>query len=107
VAVEEAPELGGELLPGQVRIGVRALGVNFRDVLTALGMYPGDNPSIGAEGAGLVLETGPGVEHVRVGDRVFGVISGMGSVAVTDASMVVRIPRGWSFEQAAWFRLFS
>ena len=36
--------------PGQVRIGVRAGGVNFRDVLTVLGMYPGDAGLLGIRG---------------------------------------------------------
>ncbi|REQ64726.1 polyketide synthase dehydratase domain-containing protein, partial [Mycobacterium tuberculosis] len=48
-----------ELAPGQVRIEVRALGVNFRDVLVALGIYPGA-AELGAEGAGVVTEVGPG-----------------------------------------------
>ena len=41
---------------GQVRISVRAAGVNFRDVLIGLGMYPGE-AYIGSEIAGVVVET--------------------------------------------------
>ncbi|MFF2014311.1 acyltransferase domain-containing protein, partial [Streptomyces sp. NPDC058195] len=44
----------------EVRVGVRAAGLNFRDVLIALGMYPGEAP-LGSEAAGVVLETGSGV----------------------------------------------
>ena len=51
---------GGALGVGEVRVGVRAAGVNFRDVLIALGMYPGD-AAVGSEGAGVVLEVGPDV----------------------------------------------
>ena len=40
-----------ELAAGQVRVAVAAVGVNFRDVLVALGMYPGGG-EFGAEGAG-------------------------------------------------------
>ncbi|WP_018588495.1 type I polyketide synthase [Salinispora arenicola] len=86
---------------GEVRVAVRAGGVNFRDVLMALGVYPGE-PSLGAEGAGVVVEVGPGVSGLGVGDRVFGVFGGaFGSVVVADRRGLVRIPCGWSFEQAA------
>ncbi|RCG15239.1 SDR family NAD(P)-dependent oxidoreductase [Streptomyces diacarni] len=86
---------------GQVRIAVRAAGVNYRDVLIALGMYPGEE-SIGGEGAGVVTEVGAGVRGLRVGDRVMGLIPGaMGPVAVADHRLVRRVPAGWSFAQAA------
>ncbi len=86
---------------GQVRVGVQAAGLNFRDVLIALGVYPGE-ATVGGEGAGVVLEVGPGVEGLAVGDRVMGLLDGaFGSVAVTDRQLVVRIPEGWSFLQAA------
>ena len=48
-----------ELAAGQVRVAVAAVGVNFRDVLVALGMYPGGG-ELGVEGAGVVVEVGPG-----------------------------------------------
>ena len=56
------PSPGGDRPLGvhEVRIGVRAAGLNFRDVLIALGLYPGDAP-LGSEAAGVVLEVGPGV----------------------------------------------
>ena len=92
---------GGALGVGEVRVGVRAAGVNFRDVLGALGMYPGEI-SIGGEGAGVVLEVGPGVEDLVVGDRVMGLLDGaFGSVAVTDRRLLVPVPQGWSWAQAA------
>ena len=73
-----APEMVGSLGSGQVRVGVRAGGLNFRDVLIALGMYPGE-AVVGGEGAGVVLECGPGVEGLAVGDRVMGLFSGVWS----------------------------
>ncbi|MFI1711941.1 acyltransferase domain-containing protein, partial [Streptomyces griseoruber] len=91
-----------ELADQQVRIAVRAAGVNFRDVLNALGMYPGDARDFGLEGAGVVTEVGPGVSGLAVGDRVFGMFSGaFGPVAVADARKVARVPDGWSFAEAA------
>jgi polyene macrolide polyketide synthase len=92
---------GHALEPGQIRIGVRAGGLNFRDVLIALGMYPGEAIA-GSEGAGFVLELGPGVQGLAVGDRVMGLLgAGLGPVSVTDHRMVTRMPEGWSFAQAA------
>ena len=99
--VEKAGAGGGPLGVGEVRVGVRAAGVNFRDVLAVLGMYPGA-AAVGGEGAGVVLEVGPGVEDLAVGDRVMGLMEGaFGSVAVTDRQLVVKVPEGWSFVQAA------
>ena len=97
------PSLEAELPlePGQVRIEVRAAGLNFRDVLMTLGMYPGET-SIGCEGAGVVLEVGPGVEDLVPGDRVMGLLqSAFASSAVSDRRLLVRMPTGWSFTRAA------
>ncbi|WP_370127376.1 type I polyketide synthase [Streptacidiphilus sp. EB103A] len=96
------PDSAEELAAGHVRVSVRAAGVNFRDVLNALGMYPGGAKDFGLEGAGVVTEVGPGVVGLAVGDRVMGMFPGAyGPVAVADARMMVRIPAGWSFAQAA------
>ncbi|WP_139836817.1 polyketide synthase dehydratase domain-containing protein, partial [Mycobacterium szulgai] len=69
--VAEAP-----LAAGQVRVALRAVGVNFRDVLIALGMYPEAGASLGQEGAGVVVEVGPEVAGVAVGDAVMGLFPG-------------------------------
>jgi acyl transferase domain-containing protein/NADPH:quinone reductase-like Zn-dependent oxidoreductase/NAD(P)-dependent dehydrogenase (short-subunit alcohol dehydrogenase family)/acyl carrier protein len=96
-AVETAESLGS----GQVRIGLRVGGLNFRDVLIALGMYPG-RASLGSEGAGVVLEVGPGVRGLEAGDRVTGLlVDGFGPVSVNDHRLVMRMPDDWSFAQAA------
>jgi 4-hydroxyphenylalkanoate synthase len=95
------PQAQAPLQAGQVRLAVAAAGVNFRDVMAALGMYPGQAPVLGAEGAGVVLETGPEVTGVAVGDAVMGLIDGTGPLAVVDQQLLVRLPRGWSFAQAA------
>ncbi|OQO89682.1 hypothetical protein B1813_22550 [Saccharomonospora piscinae] len=86
---------------GQVRVAVRAAGLNFRDVLLALGMYSGI-AALGSEIAGVVVEVGDGVDDLAVGDRVLGLASGgFGPGAVVDARWLVPIPHGWSFEDAA------
>ncbi|WOX16218.1 SDR family NAD(P)-dependent oxidoreductase (plasmid) [Streptomyces sp. N50] len=101
LALLPEPGAAAPLAAGQVRVGLRALGINFRDVLIALGMYPGA-AELGGEGAGVVLEVGEGVTDLAVGDRVMGLTSvGFGSIAVTDRRYIVPIPEGWSFQQAA------
>ncbi|MFJ8630374.1 SDR family NAD(P)-dependent oxidoreductase [Streptomyces sp. NPDC093568] len=96
------PETRRPLEPGEVRVAVRAAGVNFRDVLNVLGMYPGDPGRLGHEGAGVVVEVGPDVTALTAGDRVMGLLDGaFGPTAVTDARLLARIPDDWSFEQAA------
>ncbi|MCP3804658.1 SDR family NAD(P)-dependent oxidoreductase [Allokutzneria sp. A3M-2-11 16] len=96
-----APEAAEPLAEGQVRIAVRASGVNFRDVMISLGMYPG-LAIMGTEGAGVITEVGPGVPDLAPGDRVMGMFPGsFGPVAVADHHMVVRMPAGWSFAEAA------
>ncbi|MGC1852001.1 MAG: SDR family NAD(P)-dependent oxidoreductase, partial [Solirubrobacterales bacterium] len=95
------PSTQEPLGPMGVRVRMRAAGLNFRDVLAALGLYPGD-VSIGGEGAGIVEEAGPEVTDLAPGDRVMGLIPGaFGPLAVSERDLLVRIPDGWSFEQAA------
>nr|WP_276525451.1 type I polyketide synthase [Streptomyces rapamycinicus] len=99
-AVVDAPEADAALLAGQVRVGLRAAGVNFRDVVAGLGMVS-DGRILGGEGAGIVLETGPGVNDLTVGQPVMGLLPGWGPVGVVDSRLVAAIPQGWSFQQAA------
>ncbi|MCD0451742.1 SDR family NAD(P)-dependent oxidoreductase [Actinocorallia sp. API 0066] len=87
--------------PGEVRVAVRAIGLNFRDVLIALGVYPGAAP-LGGEAAGIVAEVGPDVTTLRPGDRVTGLFTGaMGPYATTDRRLLAPVPEGWTFAQAA------
>jgi acyl transferase domain-containing protein/D-arabinose 1-dehydrogenase-like Zn-dependent alcohol dehydrogenase len=101
-AVEDSQVLTRELAEGEVRIGIRAAGCNFRDVLVGLGEYPDPDAQMGAEGAGVVLETGPGVEDLAVGDRVMGLWhAGFSPVVVAGRALVGRVPEGWTFNRAA------
>ncbi|MGA5133015.1 type I polyketide synthase [Streptomyces olivoreticuli] len=102
LALLPAPGALEPLRAGQVRVSVRAGGVNFRDVLIGLGMYPDADAYMGTEGAGVVIEVGPGVTGHTVGDRVMGLLpEAFGPVSVVDQRLVARIPDGWSYEQAA------
>lgn len=88
--------------PGEVEIQVRAIGVNFRDVLNALGLYPGDPGPLGLECAGEVVTIGEGVEGFELGEAVVGLATGcFGSFATTSAAHVVSKPDSLSFEEAA------
>ncbi|MEV7870537.1 type I polyketide synthase [Streptomyces sp. NPDC088124] len=90
-----------ELRASEVRLDVRAVGVNFRDVVVGLGLVQDDRP-LGAEGAGVVVETGPGMTDIAVGDRVMGLFGqGCGPSAVVDTGLLAPVPHGWSFAEAA------
>jgi NADPH:quinone reductase-like Zn-dependent oxidoreductase len=92
--------------PEQLRVAVRAAGVNFSDHLARVGMYP-DAPKlpavVGYEVAGTIEAVGTGVDPVRVGQRVlaatrFGGYAEVVNVAAGDA---VVLPARLSFEQGA------
>ncbi len=87
---------------GEVEIRVSATGLNFKDVMNVLGMYPGDPGPLGGECAGVITAVGEGVDGFAVGDEVIAVAGGSFSTYVMAPShMVVRKPRYVSFEEAA------
>ena len=89
----------------QVLIEVKAAGMNFRDVLKALALYPGEAPDarvFGDEVAGIVKSVGAGVLNVAQGDRVFGIAAfGLATHTLARAGDVRRIPPDLSFDEAA------
>ncbi|MGF1430701.1 SDR family NAD(P)-dependent oxidoreductase, partial [Kitasatospora sp. LaBMicrA B282] len=102
LALAAAPDALAPLAPGEIRVAVKAGGLNFRDAMIALGMYPDEKAATGGEGAGVVTEVGAAVTDLAPGDRVMGLIDGsLGPIAVTDRRLVVRMPDGWSFTDAA------
>ncbi len=90
-----------ELGPGQIRVAVRAAGLNFRDVVVALGVVAGEG--LGGEAAGIVIDTAADVASVRPGDAVMGLFpnNAFAPTAITDEHRVLAIPAGWSFHAAA------
>lgn len=101
---------GRPLSPSEVRVAVKAAGVNFPDTLIIQGKYqlkaePPFTP--GAEVAGVVSEVGAKVQALRVGDRVAAFLptGGYAEEAVAAADMVMPIPNGMDFDQAACFPL--
>jgi len=92
--------------PGEIVIDIRAAGLNRADLIQRKGMYPpppGAPDTMGLECAGIVAQTGPGVERWQPGDRVCALLGGGGyaeAVAV-DAGSVLAIPDGMDFDAAA------
>lgn len=93
----------------QIEIAVEATGLNFRDVMYALGMLSDEavengfaGPSLGLECAGTVVGIGAGVDGFALGDRVvaFGP-SCFGTRVLTSATATALMPDGISFESAA------
>ncbi|GAA3114168.1 NADP-dependent oxidoreductase [Streptomyces rectiviolaceus] len=99
----EEPHAG----PGQIRIAVRAAGVNPVDWRIregqVLGAHPIELPAgVGLDASGVVDEVGEGVEGVEVGDHVFG----EGSSTYAEFAVLsawARMPEGLTFEEAAGY----
>ncbi len=102
--VREAPDPAPKA--GEVRIRVRAAGLNFAEVMARQGLYP-DAPRppcvVGYEVAGVVDAVGPGVERPAVGVRVFALVrfGGHADTVCAPAAAALEIPDGKSFEEAA------
>lgn len=105
--------------PGQVVIEVRASSVNPIDLKIRAGMVPPATPdfpaTLHADVAGIVTEVGEGVDHLRVGDEVWGCAGGFkglpsGALAeymLTDAQLVTQKPKNLDFAEAAALPLVS
>ncbi len=100
------PHARGAPGPGEVGIAVEATGLNFKDVLNVLGLYPGNPGPLGGECAGRVAALGAGVTHLAVGDPVLALASGsFASHAVTRAEFVHRRPPGMGAAEGASFAI--
>ncbi|MEU4212964.1 SDR family NAD(P)-dependent oxidoreductase [Streptomyces sp. NPDC026206] len=103
--IETTPPVPG---PQEVVIAVRAAALNYRDIMVATGLLPPvaedgipSDTLLGLEGAGVVTAVGDRVQHLTVGDRVFGLFVGaFASHARTLASRVRHLPSGMTFHEA-------
>ncbi len=89
---------------GQVQLRQTAIGLNFIDVYTRTGLYPGPTPAVlGVEAAGVIEAVGEGVEGLKVGDRVVynGLPGSYASRRNAPAEKMVLIPDAVSDEDAA------
>ncbi|HYB82278.1 MAG TPA: acyltransferase domain-containing protein, partial [Mycobacterium sp.] len=99
--LEPVPNADAPLEPGQVRVALRAIAANFRDIMITLGMFTHD-ALLGGEGAGVVVEVGPGVTEFAVGDSVYGFFpDGSGTLVAGDVRLLVPMPADWSYAEAA------
>ena len=104
--VEERPD--PPVGPGEVRIAVKAAGINFADTMARVGLYP-DAPKppcvLGYEVAGEVESVGDGVDEHRVGDRVMAGtrFGGQAELVAVPAGQAYPLPADFSFEQGAAF----
>ncbi|MDZ7309035.1 MAG: type I polyketide synthase, partial [candidate division KSB1 bacterium] len=97
--------------PGEIEIQVRAAGLNFLDVMKALGVYPGLEANapvaLGGECAGIVCAVGEGVENFAIGDEVMAITpsfnhtSLLASFVTVPARLAVPKPRPLRFAEAA------
>jgi NADPH:quinone reductase-like Zn-dependent oxidoreductase len=106
LVVKEAPDpVAGT---GEVRVRVRASGINFADLMARVGLYP-DAPKVpcvvGYEVSGVVDAVGQGVTDLAVGDRVLAMckFGGYSDVVVVPARQALKLPDGMSFEEGAAF----
>ena len=94
--------------PNEICIKVSKAGINFADILSRMGLYPGaPKPPFtpGMEVSGTIHELGPDVEDFEVGDRVVGsgTNGGYAEYTVSNCKGVFKIPKDVSFEVAASF----
>ncbi len=95
--------------PGEIEVGIRATGLNFRDVMYALGLLSDEavengfaGPTLGMEFAGEVLQIGSEVKGLCEGDRVVGFApSCFANRMVVNAAALSVIPQGIPYEAAA------
>ena len=98
-------EQAAALQPGQVRVRIKAAGINRADLLQKAGHYPpppGTTDILGLECAGEVIETS-GQTRWQPGDRVCALLAGggMADEVVVDARHLLPVPQGMSWEDAA------
>ncbi len=109
---------------GEVRVDVRAIGVNYADTIVRMGLYASAKEYVGwpitpgFEVSGVVGAIGDGVDDLAIGDEVFAVtrFGGYASQLVVERRLVFRRAKSTTFEQAAaipavymtaWFALFE
>jgi len=90
----------------QVRVRVRASGVNFADVSARLGVYPDAPPPpcvVGYEVSGVVDQVGANVQGLKDGDRILALtrFGGYADTIAIPADQVFGMPAAMSFEEAA------
>ncbi|HEX8549629.1 MAG TPA: alcohol dehydrogenase catalytic domain-containing protein, partial [Cytophagaceae bacterium] len=94
--------------PEEVTVSIKAIGLNFADVFTVLGLYkaaPKGSFIPGLEFSGEIIDTGASVTHLKKGDRVFGVTKfGAYTTCLNiDERYVIQLPEAWTYDDGAAF----
>ncbi|MHA7651631.1 type I polyketide synthase [Mycobacterium sp. ML4] len=99
--LEPVPNADAPLQPGYVRVALLAIAANFRDIMITLGMFTHE-ALLGGEGAGVVVEVGPGVTEFAIGDSVYGFFPDTsGTLVPGDVRLLLPMPSHWSYAEAA------
>ncbi|CAJ1437568.1 unnamed protein product, partial [Effrenium voratum] len=94
-AVRSAPA------PGMAQLRIRAVGLNFRDVLNVMGLYPGDPGPPGADCGATVIGLGDNVAHLQLAEDVFGESPGcLSTYNTSSAALLSQKPSSWTHEEA-------
>ena len=87
--------------PGMAQLRIRAVGLNFRDVLNVMGLYPGDPGPPGADCGGTVIGLGDNVPHLRLAEDIFGESPGcLSTYNTSSAALLSPKPTSWTYEEA-------
>ncbi|WYZ46092.1 hypothetical protein EsH8_IX_000317 [Colletotrichum jinshuiense] len=97
-----SPRVPRPLLNDEVVVEAKAVGMNFKDVLIAMGIVDSNIGNLGLEASGVVRQTGPNAKELTPGDRVFVFGGGCFSTGIIiSEKLCVKIPESLSFEDAA------
>jgi len=100
--LEIAPAMHRTPGPGEIAIRVAAAGLNFKDVMNVLGIYPGDAGPLGGECAGTVTAVGAGVDEFKPGDPVLALApASFSDCAITRSELAAHLPPELTFTDGA------
>lgn len=86
----------------EVELAIAAVGLNFKDVLNALGLYPGEAGNLGGDCAGVITKVGKLTTGLMPGDRVHGIALGtFRSYAKTNPKLLAKLPDHLSYVEGA------
>ena len=99
--VPQATSARAAAAPGMAQLRIRAVGLNFRDVLNVMGLYPGDPGPPGADCGGTVISLGDNIPHLRLAEDVFGESPGcLSTYNTSSAALLSPKPPSWTYEEA-------
>ncbi len=113
--LHQKPLPSSRLLPGEIELAVEATGLNFRDVLNALGLLKDHAKSLGledqslmpfgGEAVGRVVAVGPNVDPKLLGKQLIAslTVGSLASHVIARAELCVPLPKGMSVEEGASF----